>query len=264
MTYIYSMNLVDSHSHLYLEEFSQDLPQVMERARQAGVSHIFMPNIDCSTVKSMLDVCNKYRGVCYPMVGLHPTSVSGNFRDELDILKHLLDARRDFVGIGEVGMDLYWDKTFVNEQREALEIQIKWALEYDLPLVIHCREAFSYVYELLQKYKSNSLRGVFHSFTGTQEEAAMLLEFPGFFIGINGIVTFNKSLLPQILSSIPLERILLETDAPYLAPVPYRGRRNESAYLIGTLQKVSEVYVRLPEEVAQITSENALNLFGKP
>lgn len=257
------MRLVDSHSHLFLEEFSEDLPQVIERARAAGVSHIFMPNIDSTTIEPMLRVCSEYKGYCFPMMGLHPTSVDAGYRKELDIVaRHLAEQPNDYVAIGEIGMDLYWDKTFQSEQELVFEQQLEWALTYDLPVVIHCREAFEPIYKIMVRYKSTPLRGIFHSFTGTREEAAHILEFPHFLIGINGVVTFKKSLLPQVLPAIPLERIVLETDSPYLTPVPNRGKRNESANVRDTLMKVAEVYGRLPEEVGLVTSESALKVFG--
>ena len=256
------MRLIDTHSHLFLEEFSEDLPQVIERARSAGITHIFMPNIDSTTIDSMLSVCNAYKDYCFPMIGLHPTSVDAGYEKELEIVAEELSSPDKYVAIGEIGMDLYWDKTFRKEQELALDKQFRWALEYDLPVVIHCREAFDCIYKVLEPYRNTPLRGIFHSFTGTREEAARIMEFSDFLIGINGVVTFKKSALPEVLKNIPLERIVLETDSPYLTPVPNRGKRNESAYVKDTLIKVSEVYGELPEKVAQVTSENALKVFG--
>lgn len=256
------MVLVDSHSHLFLEEFAEDLPQVMERARRAGVTHIFMPNIDSTTVTSMLKVCADYDGYCFPMIGLHPTSVDAGFHKELDIVEEYLSEPNRFVAIGEIGLDLYWDKTYLKEQLEAFDRQLQWALTYNLPVVIHCREAFEYVCQVLSSYKGTSLKGIFHSFTGTEEEAARLLDYPGFLLGINGVVTFKKSTLPGVLPHVPLDRIVLETDSPYLTPVPNRGKRNESAFVRDTLMKVAEVYGEQPEKVAQLTAENALKVFG--
>lgn len=256
------MRLIDTHSHLFLEEFSEDLPQVIDRARSAGVTHIFMPNIDSTTIDSMLSVCNTYKGYCFPMIGLHPTSVNAGYEKELEILTRELKSSNEYIAIGEVGMDLYWDKTFLKEQQIVLDKQINWALEYDLPVVIHCRDAFDYIYKVLEPYKNTSLKGIFHSFTGTDEEAVRVLEFSGFLIGINGVVTFKKSHLPEVLVKIPLEKIVLETDSPYLTPVPNRGKRNESAYVKDTLMKVSEIYRMSPETVGSVTSENALKVFG--
>ena len=256
------MRLIDTHSHLFLEEFSEDLPQVIERARAVGVTHIFMPNIDSTTIDAMLSACDAYKGYCFPMIGLHPTSVNTDYKKELDIVVRELESSREYVAIGEIGMDLYWDKTFLKEQQIVLDRQVNWALEYDLPVVIHCRDAFDYIYKVLEPYKNSCLKGIFHSFTGTIEEAARILEFPGFSIGINGVVTFKKSHLPEVLLKIPLEKIVLETDSPYLTPVPNRGKRNESANVKDTLMKVSEIYRMSPEAVGNVTSENALKVFG--
>lgn len=254
--------LVDSHSHLFLEEFSDDLPQVMQRAYDAGVTHIFMPNIDSTTIGPLLSVCNTYKGFCFPMMGLHPTSVNESYEKELDIVARQLAPFNEYVAIGEIGLDLYWDKTFLKEQLIVFEKQIEWALEYHLPIVVHCREAFDYIYKVLEPYKKSGLKGIFHSFTGTSEEAARLLEFPDFMLGINGVVTFKKSHLADVLKGIPLTRIVLETDSPYLTPAPNRGKRNESAYIKDTLIKVAEAYEKMPERVAEATSENALKVFG--
>ena len=256
------MRLIDTHSHLFLEEFSEDLPQVIERARSVGVTHVFMPNIDSTTIDAMLSACNTYKGYCFPMIGLHPTSVNVDYEKELEIVARELKSSTEYVAIGEIGMDLYWDKTYLKEQQIVLDKQVGWALEYDLPVVIHCRDAFDYIYKVLEPYKKCPLKGIFHSFTGTAEEAARILEFPGFSIGINGVVTFKKSHLPEVLPEIPLEKIVLETDSPYLTPVPNRGKRNESAYVKDTLLKVSEIYRMSPEAVGNLTSENALKVFG--
>lgn len=257
--------LVDSHSHLFLDDFSEDLSLVIERARAAGVTHVFMPNIDSSTIEPMLSVCKTYEGFCFPMIGLHPTSVSESYEKELDIVgSYLAAACHPFVAIGEIGLDLYWDKTYQKQQVLVFERQIEWALQYRLPVVIHSREASDLLIEVLQPYKETSLTGIFHSFTGTSEEANRLLAFPGFMIGINGVVTFKKSQLSEVLKQIPLARIVLETDSPYLTPAPNRGKRNESANVKDVLIKVAELYQKSPAEVAQITSENALNLFGMP
>lgn len=260
------MELIDSHAHLFLEEFSEDLPQVIARAQAAGVTHIFMPNIDSSTLSPLLKVCDDYAGYCFPMTGLHPTSVGENYTDELAFVRRsLAESAARFVAIGEIGMDLYWDQTFRREQELVFRQQVEWALEYRLPIVIHTRNAFEPLYAILSDYKSTPLRGIFHSFTGTAEEAALLLDFPGFYLGINGIVTFKKSTLPAVLSStVPPERLVVETDAPYLAPVPNRGKRNESAFVKDTLLKVADIYGIPPETMAHLTANNALNLFGMP
>ncbi len=257
------MKFIDSHSHLFLEEFSDDLPQVMERARAVGVSHICMPNIDSSTVAPLLKVCAEYSDLCYPMMGLHPTSVNETYEQELEaIARHLAD-QPGIIAVGEIGLDLYWDKTFLREQLIAFERQIEWALEYRLPIVIHSREAFEYIYKVLLPYKDTPLTGIFHSFTGTAEEAGKLLEFPGFMLGINGVVTFKKSQLPDVLRTVPLERVVLETDSPYLTPAPNRGKRNESANVKYVLLKVAEIYGCSPEEAARVTSNNTMKVFER-
>lgn len=258
------MKLVDSHSHLFLEEFAEDLPQVIERARQAGVTHIFMPNIDSTTLAPLLQVCTDYAGYCFPMIGLHPTSVNKDYQAELDIVERHLNQSHPFVAIGEIGMDLYWDQTYKKEQREVLDRQLHWALKYDLPAIIHCRAAFEEIFDVMEAYRNTALRGIFHCFAGTEEDARRVLAFPNFLFGINGVVTFKKSTLPEILRQLPLERMVLETDSPYLAPVPHRGRRNESAFVKDTMLKLAEILNESPESVAQTTTENALKLFRIP
>lgn len=256
------MRLVDSHSHLFLEEFADDLPQVIARAQAAGVTHVFMPNIDSTTIEPMLRLCAEYRGYCFPMMGLHPTSVNADYEKELEIVARQLAGPNEYVAIGEIGVDLYWDKTYLEEQLLVFRLQIEWALEYDLPVVIHCRDSFDYIYKVLEDYKAAPLKGIFHSFTGNSAQASRILEFPGFYIGINGVVTFKKSSLPQVLQEVPLERIVLETDSPYLTPVPNRGKRNESANLKDTLAKIAEIYRKPPAEVASVTTGNSLKVFG--
>ena len=196
------------------------------------------------------------------MIGLHPTSVNENYHSELDVVLREVKSDKKYVAIGEVGMDLYWDKTYEKEQAAVLSKQLEWALDFDLPVVIHCRDAFDSICEVLRKFSGASLRGIFHSFTGTAAEAMCLMEHFDFLLGINGIVTFKKSTIPDVLKVIPLEKIVLETDSPYLAPVPCRGRRNESANVKYVLLKVAEIYGKTPEEVAKITSESALKVFG--
>lgn len=254
--------MIDTHSHLFLEEFAEDLETVIERAQIAGVSHIFMPNIDSTTIESLLGVCSRYDNYCFPMIGLHPTSVNENYHSELDVVLRELKSDKKYVAIGEVGMDLYWDKTYEKEQAAVLSKQLEWALDFNLPVVIHCRNAFDSICEVLRKFSGSSLRGIFHSFAGTAAEAMYLMEHFDFLLGINGIVTFKKSTIPDVLKVIPLEKIVLETDSPYLAPVPCRGRRNESANVKYVLLKVAEIYGKTPEEVAKITSESALKVFG--
>jgi TatD DNase family protein len=262
--------LIDTHSHLFVEEFEADRPEVMQRAREAGITRIVMPNIDMASVEPMLQVCAEYPDLCYPTIGLHPTEVKEDYRQVLAQMKAMLDtsvhgeaSHAPFIAIGEVGLDLYWDKTFKMEQLSALEEQIGWALEYDLPIIIHSREAFPELYTLFAHYKDSALRGVFHSFTGTADEAHALLEFPGFMLGINGVATFKKSTLPEALREVPLSRLVVETDSPYLAPTPYRGKRNESAYVARVVEKLAEVYQCSAEQVAAQVYETSERLFFK-
>ena len=252
--------LIDTHTHLFCEEFDDDRELALIRAKQAGVSRLLMPNIDDTSMEALLDMCDKHKE-CYPLMGLHPTSVDSSWEERLSKVEKVLRSGRKFYGIGEVGLDLYWDKTYVNEQKRAFNTQIEWALEFDLPLIIHCRNAHNELMECMSPYKESQLRGIFHSFGGDTAEAASLLEFKNFMLGINGIVTFKKSSLPETLSQIPLERIVLETDSPYLAPVPHRGQRNESAFIVSTAEKLASIYEVPIEEIAQQTTTNALKVF---
>lgn len=195
------------------------------------------------------------------MIGLHPTSVDETWKERLQHIREWLEKETSFVAIGEVGMDLYWDTTYCEAQKEVFRTQIEWALEYQLPLVIHCRNACDEMLEVMEPYKHQSLKGIFHSFTGTLDEALRLLEYEGFMLGINGVLTFKKSTLPEVLKHIPLERLVLETDSPYLAPVPFRGKRNESAYLVRTAEVLSDVYSVKIEEIEEKTAKNALKVF---
>ena len=255
--------MIDTHSHIFSEEFRDDLPEVIDRAREVGVTHIFMPNIDDSSVDAMLGVCRQYPGYCFPMLGFHPTSVDGDTSIyKVREMKKLLMPGHPYIAIGEVGMDLYWDKSWLKQQQQILDEQIQWALEWNLPLVIHCREAFPQLFEVLRPYRNSSLKGVFHSFTGTADEAAELLEYEHFLIGVNGVVTFKKSTLPEALAGVPLSKLVLETDAPYLAPVPFRGKRNEPSYVKRVALKLAELYEVENGEVERKTAENALKLFN--
>lgn len=260
--------IIDTHSHLFAEEFDADRHEVMHRAREAGITHIVMPNIDMTSIEPMLQVCAEYPDFCYPTIGLHPTEVRENYRSVLATMKirleasvHGKDLQTPFVAIGEVGLDFYWDSTYKQEQLAALEEQIGWALEYDLPIIIHSREAFAELYALFMHYKDTPLRGVFHSFTGTANEASALLEFPGFVLGINGVATFKKSTLPEVLREIPLTRLVVETDSPYLAPTPFRGKRNESAYVERVVTKLAELYQLPADRVAAHLYDNSRELF---
>lgn len=256
--------LIDTHSHLFVEDFEMDLSEVIQRAKSVGVTKIYMPNIDLTSIPSLLRVCQRYEGYCLPMLGLHPTSVTSTYRDDLSVMKSYLENLNPYVAIGEIGLDFYWDRTYTCEQKSAFDEQIQWAVAYQLPVIIHCREAYSELYTCLTPYRSENLRGIFHCFSGSYEDADKLMEFEGFMFGVNGIVTYKKSILPDILNtSVPLNRVVLETDSPYLPPVPYRGRRNETSYIIEIEKKVAEIYGKSVEDVGRITTNNALKVFGK-
>lgn len=253
--------MIDTHSHIFEPDFADDLPEVIARAKEIGVEKIFMPNIDDTSVDAMLGVCSQYPGYCFPMLGFHPTSVDADAMPKVKEMKKRLTEGHPYIAIGEVGLDLYWDKTYIKEQQMVLEEQIQWALEWELPLVIHCREAFPELFDVLKPYKETKLTGVFHSFTGTVDEAMELLDYSRFMVGINGVVTFKKSTLPEALKVLPLERLVLETDSPYLAPVPFRGKRNESSYVKRVAVKLAELYGVEIGEVERQTTANALKVF---
>ena len=254
--------MIDTHSHIFSEEFKEDLSEVIARAKEIGVEKIFMPNIDDTSVEDMLNVCQAYPDYCFPMIGFHPTSVEGPdaIYKVREMKKHLVEGH-PYIAVGEVGLDLYWDKTWLKEQQLILDEQIQWALEWNLPLVIHCREAFPELFQVLEPYKHTELTGVFHSFTGTVDEARELMDYSRFMIGINGVVTFKKSTLPEVLQEVPLTKLVLETDSPYLAPVPFRGKRNETSYVKRVAMKLAELYGMEIGEVERQTTENALKVF---
>jgi len=255
------MYLIDSHTHLFSEEFDSDRDLVIERAREAGIRFFYLPNIDAESIERLHRLSDQYPACCYPMMGLHPTSVKAHFRQDLDIIKAELDKRK-YIAIGEIGLDLYWDKTFINEQIDAFEEQLRWSIDRDLPVAIHTREAFPQVFESLYKTGVDRLRGVFHSFGGTLEELDEIKRCENFMIGINGVITYKKAAFRDYLPLFPIERIVLETDSPYLPPVPYRGKRNESAYLLHVAAKLAEVYNMPVEEITKITTQNARRLFA--
>ena len=254
--------MIDTHSHIFSEEFKEDLPEVIARSKEIGVEKIFMPNIDDTSVEDMLGVCQAYPNYCFPMIGFHPTSVEGPdaIYKVWEMKKRLVEGH-PYIAIGEVGLDLYWDKTWLKEQQQILDEQIQWALEWKLPLVIHCREAFPELFQVLEPYKHTELTGVFHSFTGTVDEARELMDYSRFMIGVNGVVTFKKSTLPEALKEVPLSKLVLETDSPYLAPVPFRGKRNETSYVKRVAVKLAELYGMEIGEVERQTTENALKVF---
>ena len=256
------MPFIDTHAHLDGEEFRQDLPQVVERARAAGAIKVFLPAVDETSALSAIALSAQYIGFLYPMLGLHPEGLPADWQEMLGRMKQLLQKPHPFIAIGEVGLDLYWDTSRREEQITVFQEQVKWALEYDLPLMIHCRKAQSELLQCLQPYVDEErLRGVFHCFSGTAEEAAQLLQFPHFCLGVGGILTFRKSQLPQVLSSVPLHRLVLETDSPYMAPVPHRGQRNEPSFVPIIAERLAQVYGIGADEVERVTTDNALRLF---
>ena len=254
------LSLIDTHTHLFTEEFDDDRELALIRASEAGVVRMFVPNIDDCSVEAMMALCDAHEN-CFPLIGLHPTSVDRQWRHRLAVIKQWLISGRKFWGIGEVGLDFYWDVTFRKEQMEVFDEQIQWALQYNLPLSIHCRNAYPELFDVMEPYRREKLRGVFHCFTGSEAEAEALLSYEGFMLGINGVVTFKKSDLSVVLKSVPLNRIVLETDSPYLAPVPFRGQRNESAYLVKVAERLSEIYECPVDKISAITSENAFAVF---
>lgn len=260
MEIFYPDMLIDTHSHIYSEDFLQDRDEALQRAYDSGIKKIILPNIDSGSIKHMLDLSDAYPHLCFPLIGLHPTSVDEEFRDELHAVEYWL-AKRKFYGIGEIGIDLYWDSKFINEQKEAFRHQVKLAKQHKLPAVVHVRNSFEETYEILKEEQDGSLKGIFHCFSGDENEARKIIDL-GFFIGIGGVVTFKNSTLREVLKSVSLSNIVLETDSPYLAPVPKRGKRNETSYLIYIAQKIAEVYSVPVAEVAEITTANARNLFG--
>lgn len=259
------MYIIDTHAHFYGEEFCEDIDQVIERAKQNGVGKIFLPNIDEASIPGMNQLVQKFPGFAYPMMGLHPTDLTEDYQKVLRRMEELVAVPgHPYIGIGEVGLDYYWDDSMKKEQLAAFDFQVQLALKYDLPLMIHSRSAHADLVRVLQTYREEPLRGVFHSFVGTPDEAEELLAFRQFALGINGIVTFKKSDLPAALAqAVPLERLVLETDSPYLAPVPYRGKRNESSYLPYVVRKLSEVYACEETEVIRQTTATALNIFDR-
>ena len=255
------MYLIDSHTHLFSEEFDSDRSLVIQRAREAKVRIFCLPNIDVDSMERLHRLSDQYPAWCYPMMGLHPTSVKTHFKQDLEKIKAELNKRK-YIAIGEIGLDLYWDKTFINEQINAFEEQLRWSIDRHLPVVIHTREAFPRVFESLHKIGVDRLHGVFHSFGGTREELEEIALCKNFMIGINGVITYKKADFCNYLPSFPLERIILETDSPYLTPVPFRGKRNEPAHLLHVAAKLAEVYNLPGEKIAEITTRNACRLFG--
>ena len=254
------MIITDTHAHLYSEQFDQDRTEMIHRALEAGVSRFFIPAIDSTYFNAMVTLETEFPENIFLMMGLHPTHVGENFEEELAFIKNQLDAR-NYYAVGEIGIDLYWDKTFLKQQQQAFKTQINWAKEKKLPIVIHCREAFDEIFEVLEEVKDAQLFGIFHCFSGDLEQAKRAISY-NMKLGIGGVVTFKNGKIDQFMHEIPLEHIVLETDAPYLAPAPFRGKRNESSYIVKVVEKLAEIYAVSPEEIANITTQNSKQVFG--
>jgi TatD DNase family protein len=253
------MIITDTHTHLYSESFDTDRNEVIDRAIENGITRFFIPSIDSSYIESMYDLEKQYPEHIFLMAGLHPTHVKNDYKNELSIIVRQLE-QRSFFAIGEIGIDLYWDKTMLREQQDAFRFQIQLAKKYSLPIVIHCRDAFNEVFEVLELEKSDDLNGIFHCFTGTFEQAKKAISY-NMKLGIGGVVTFKNGKIDQYLSKIPISEIVLETDAPYLSPTPFRGKRNESAYLLHILEKVASIYKLERDVIARITTQNSIDIF---
>ncbi len=251
--------LVDSHAHIYTEEFNEDRAEALARAQAEGVEKIYMPNIDHTSIDAMLEAEAKYPQQCIPMMGLHPAYIKQDFERELYLVEEWLN-KRPFAAVGECGIDLYWDTTFFPQQQEALKVQVELAKKHQLPIILHTRDSFDETYEIISQAQDGTLRGIFHCFTGTAEQAAKVKEL-NFLMGIGGVATFKNGGMDKVLPHVQLEDIVLETDCPYLAPVPYRGKRNEPVYLPLIAKRVAELTNKSVEEVAEVTTKNALNLF---
>jgi TatD DNase family protein len=254
------MELIDTHAHIYLEQFNNDRKEVIAGAIHASVSKVFLPNIDTSTLNSVLSLEAEYPGLCYAMIGLHPCSVNGEFEMELKTMEKWL-GKRSFSGIGETGTDLYWDKSYRSQQIESLEIQVNWAKSYKLPIILHSRDSLDLSIKIIENNNARDLTGIFHCFTGSLDQARQIIDL-GFYLGIGGVLTFKNSGLGSILENIPVENMVLETDSPYLTPHPYRGKRNEPAYINLVAQRLAEIYDTDISIIADITTENAKKVFN--
>ena len=251
---------VDTHTHLFAEEFTEDRSEVIQRALDANVQKMLLPNIDVATIPAMYELERQFPDNCFAMMGLHPCSVDANYQETLNKIYQEIQKRR-FVAIGEIGIDLYWDKTFVEEQKAAFKTQISWSKEYNIPFIIHARDSFNEIYEVLDDVWEDSLKGVFHCFTGTNEDVEKINTYKTMYFGIGGVSTFKKSELPSVIPHIPPDRLLLETDSPYLAPTPKRGRRNESSYIPFIADQLATILQKPLQEIMEMTTENAHRLF---
>lgn len=254
------MILTDTHTHIYYEIDLDKRQQLMKRCFDNQISRLFLPNVNSHSVKMVMDLAKEYPQNCFPMLGLHPCDVKENYLEELALIKEQI-AQNKIYAIGEIGLDLYWDKEYLKQQQNAFREQIQWAKELSLPIVIHCREAFDEVFEILEDLRDEKLRGIFHCFTGDLDQAHQAIDL-GFYLGIGGVVTYKKSGLDQVVKNIDLKHIVLETDAPYLAPIPYRGKPNESSYLVHIAEKVADLHEISIDTLAEITTSNSMKIFG--
>lgn len=255
------MQITDTHTHLFASEFDSDREAMLQRAFDKGITRLFLPNIDSESINAMLALSDSHPANCFPMMGLHPCSVFADYERQLALVKEWL-GKRKFYAIGEIGIDLYHDVTFAEQQKKAFRTQVQWAKEMGLPVVIHCRNSFNEVMQIVKEEKDERLKGIFHCFTGSLEEAKQVMALGSFKMGIGGVVTYKNSTLPQVLKDVPLSYIVLETDSPYLTPVPFRGKRNESSYISYVADKLSDIYEMPVEKIAEITTANSVEVFG--
>lgn len=256
-----NINIIDTHTHLYVKEFNEDRKDVIKNAINSGITKMVLPGINSSYIEIQNKLAEQFPDNCFPAIGLHPSDVKEDYLSEIQIVEEQLKTGK-YIAIGETGIDLYWDKTFVKQQKQAFEQQVIFAKKYKLPVIIHVREAFDEVFEIIDKQNDNNLTGIFHSFTGNSEQAEKIIAYGGFKIGINGIVTFKNSGLDKIVKGININHLVLETDSPYLSPVPKRGKRNESSHLIYIAEKIAEIKGISMKELAEITNRNAVEVFG--
>lgn len=255
------MILTDTHTHLYSKDFDPDRAGLIETAIKSGIKRFFLPNVDSESIPGMFQMEKQFPDNCFAMMGLHPCSVNATYQDELQVVKHWLNKRK-FIGIGEIGIDLYWDKTFIQQQQDAFRTQIQLAKEYNLPYVIHSRNSFNEVMEIVGEFKNDAIKAIFHCFSGNVQQAEEVIAAGNFKLGIGGVVTFKNSGLDKVVEAIDLKHLVLETDAPYLAPMPYRGKRNEPDHLLLIAKKIAEIKNISVEEVAAVTTQNSIEVFG--
>lgn len=262
------MQLIDTHTHLFVEQFNEDRAETIERAIHAGVSHFFLPHIDSETTEPFYELCELYPNHMFPLMGVHPSSIKSDYKKELDhvfkqyeIVKNRIPQAK-FYGVGEIGIDLYWDKTHLKEQQDAFTQQLLFAKDQNLPIIIHARDSFNELFEIVDKHNNEKLTGIFHCFTGNEQQAQHIIDYGGFKMGLGGVLTFKKSGLDKVIKQFELSHFVLETDSPYLAPTPYRGKRNESSYLSTVAQKLAEVFETDVKTVAEVTTQNAKAIFG--